>query len=228
MIDVIELTPDDVVWPFGSDPFVRIGKSHWPHTTRIDPFPCYSHDVGIVRRCVKSLNTFWHLPFDLTYYLMPFDTNHGTNGWFQIDTDHLEDKTKKHFGSVTLAGKRIPIHPAMTRYLCFHEFGHAVEEAIALSRGLSVGCDAIQPEYAEVRGLTPQKEYGGDNWHKNVCEVLACDFRILIAAAEPEFWPHPGIPRPEEVPAIKVWWANELVKNMEQSRLAKLDSTTED
>src|SRR5215213_6319894 len=35
----------------------------------------------------------------------------------------------------------------------------------------------------------------GGTWHSRPQEIFACDFRILVAGFELEFWPHPGIPR---------------------------------
>jgi hypothetical protein len=227
MIDVIELTKDDVVWPFDSEPFVRIGKQRWRRSTKIDPFPCYSHDVNLVREYAAKVGELWHLPFDLSYWILPFEEPGRTNGWFTPDCDHNEDNTKTWFGNITLAGKRIPPHPAMTRYLTIHEAGHAVEEAIAMSRNLRVGEDAIQGEYAEIRGLSPEKEYGGGRWHNSTCEVLANDFRILVTGVETEFWPHPGIPRPEECGPIQDWWHSEMVKMREARQLMLEDNREE-
>jgi hypothetical protein len=49
--------------------------------------------------------------------------------------------------------------------------------------------------------------YGALTWHTAMGEIFADDFRILIPKIELEHWPHPGIPRPEEVEEIKIWWA---------------------
>jgi hypothetical protein len=51
-------------------------------------------------------------------------------------------------------------------------------------------------EYAQLRGCDPATPYGGGTWHKSPGELLANDFRILVAGVEPEFWPHPGSPTP--------------------------------
>ena len=48
-------------------------------------------------------------------------------------------------------------------------------------------------------------------------EVFACDFRLLVCDTEPEFWPHPGVPRPEGILAIRAWWLTALVR-LEEAR----------
>jgi hypothetical protein len=63
----------------------------------------------------------------------------------------------------------------------------------------------------------------GGTWHDSACEILACDFRILVTGMEAEFWPHPGIPRPEMVPALRDWWDAALAR-LADARAARLSA----
>jgi hypothetical protein len=113
-------------------------------------------------------------------------------------------------GIIFLCGKRVPPHPAVTRYLVAHEYGHNVEYMLNIARGAQSAWDeALSIEYAQVRGLPDSTLHHGDggNWHDSIHEIIACDFRILVCETEVEFWPHAGIARPEHVPALAAWWA---------------------
>ncbi len=68
--------------------------------------------------------------------------------------------------------------------------------------------DRMDREYAQLRGLPVDERalYGGGRWHAAIGELFANDFRILVARAELEFWPHPGFPRPETLPVVVEFW----------------------
>jgi hypothetical protein len=141
-----------------------------------------------------------------------------TNGWAEVDHRYYDDdcakpccadKTVKWDGIIVLAGKRIPPHPAMTRYLVAHEYGHHVEYELLHRRGLDPGDSVVRDEYARMRGC-PDVNYGGGTWHKSPGELLANDFRIVVAGVEPEFWPHPGFTHPLEDALVQRWWAENL------------------
>jgi hypothetical protein len=213
LIEVVELTRDDVVWPFHGVPYIKVGGKY-ERREEVDPFPCYTHDAGLARELAAYIDSLWYIPFKVNIHLVPFDSPARTNGWATMSAlDYGSDgKCNSWVADIVLCGKRVPIHPAITRYLLGHEPGHVVEDAIAYGRGLVPDTRAILPEYAALRGLTYSNAYGGGRWDSNVGEMLANDFRILIAQLETEFWPHPGIPRPEDCPQIIDWWQTERQK----------------
>ncbi|MGI8334376.1 hypothetical protein ACRYCC_30870 [Actinomadura scrupuli] len=47
----------------------------------------------------------------------------------------------------------------------------------------------------------------GGTWYDGIHEIWACDFRILVCQVETEYWPHPGVPRPEEARGLAGWWS---------------------
>ncbi len=96
----------------------------------------------------------------------------------------------------------------MTRYLVAHEYGHHVEYQLSIARGARHAHDpALMEEYAKLRGLPEQVHDGsGGRWHDSAHEVFACDFRVLVARVEMEFWPHPGVPGPAERFGLGRWW----------------------
>ncbi len=107
-----------------------------------------------------------------------------------------------------LSAKRIPIHPAMVRYLVAHEYGHAAFHHVARLMGYLDGeRDRLEAKYiAEVRGadLSPPK-YSGGRWHRAFGEIIANDFRVAVMGREAEFWPH-DLPRPVVGDSVEAWW----------------------
>jgi hypothetical protein len=105
-----------------------------------------------------------------------------------------------------LFGKRTPIHPATTRALVAHEYGHAVDRAIASKRfSGSQPTTKLREEYAAIRKLPKRDYYGPGTWHEMPAELVANDFRWLVMGIEREFWPH-NVPTPDQVPEIVDWW----------------------
>jgi hypothetical protein len=174
--------------------------------TEVDPFPSYGHDPVLVKKVANQVSKLFPLPFPVHFYLPKFETLDRVNGWTEIRNKW----TKKHQNPapvekavIVLSGKRIPIHPAMTRYLVAHEYGHAVEEH--LLRVLGKKDHEFRDEYVKLRGLKKQKYYGGGTWHVSSGEVFANDFRIIICGIEQEYWPHQGVPFPSPSKAPKAW-----------------------
>ena len=110
-------------------------------------------------------------------------------------------------GVIVISGKRIPIMPAMTRYLVSHEYGHLVETALVKAKRLDIN------EYAKMRGCDSRNTefYGGRTWHKAFGEIFANDFRIIVCDREPEFWPHP-VCHPSSDKALIEWWIAQAEK----------------
>jgi len=212
--------PQDVIWPFHRQQAeVRLAHRFGTRIEQVDPFPGYSHDRAIVTATVAAVEGAYPLPdpFAPRYFLLPVDTPAHTNGWtdrgWEYRRNRKPDAERRWAGSIILCGKRIPPHPATTRYLVAHEFGHVVHYWIAHVEGEDDEGEALYRRYAKLRGLRAAKSYGGGTWHASTSELFANDFRILVTGVEPDYWPHPGIPRPEEKPAIVTWWKEEVARH---------------
>lgn len=215
---IVTVPPSDLHWPFGnrSEPCLRVGGTRWPRSVAVDPFPSYAHDPGLVMQTAAQVEARFPVGAPPTYYVLPFEDLARTNGAQACEVDH---RVTPPAGErlpivqwITLSAKRIPIHPAVTRYLVAHEYGHAVEDWITWSRGLQNHDDTVRREYAEMRGIDPDVSAEGGTWHAAAGEVMACDFRLIVCGVEGGYWPHPGITRPEDVPAAREWWMEQREK----------------
>ena len=209
MTEVIEVTRDDLRWNLGDGtPTAKIPGGR----TEVDPFPCYPHDLDLVRATLADVEAAARLPMvPAAIYVLHVEALSRTNGWASPEYEWDEDAGKWDYtpGTIVLSGKRIPLHPAMTRYLVSHEYGHHVEYAISKARGLDPHQEELREEYAKIRRLDAEEcmAYGGGLWHTNVGELFANDFRILVAEQETEFWPHPGFTRPQKLKGVQRFWS---------------------
>jgi hypothetical protein len=207
---VIEVTAADIQWSFNDGkPRVKVG-----YLTEIDPFAAYPHDVRLVRESLRATEHAFRAAHPPTIFVLHHEALARTNGWAQPETEYDADtgKSARAPGYIVLSGKRIPPHPAVTRYVVPHEYGHHVQYEVQDRRGMELHGNGILPEYAQVRGLDydAHSAYGGGCWHSNIGELFANDFRILVADAETDFWPHPGFKRPERVKGLAAWWKENL------------------
>lgn len=206
---------DDLQWGFQeAQPGFQVPSGSYTRRVNVDPFPCYSHDREIVEVEAARVAKAFPLPSDVTICILDREPLERTNAWCDCSNiwSGKEETPPRWTATIVMAGKRIPPHPAMTRYLVAHEYGHAVARHL---KGSEDDKRTLYDEYQRVRGFTTARSYGGGTWHASVEELFANDFRILVVGAEVEFWPHPGFARPEGVPAIVEYW-----KKATETRLA--------
>lgn len=198
------MTDADLHWPWSSEPRYKAGATY----TTVDPFPCYAHNTADVEETLRLVEKACPLPLPPTVYILSHESPSRTNGWCESKTEWSdeEDAWVPAPAQIVLAGKRIPPHPAVTRYLVSHEYGHAVEYALLTARGVEQYDETIRDEYAELRGIEKPDYYGGRTWHACPGELIANDFRCLVAKVETEFWPHAGFAHPATMPAVQQWW----------------------
>lgn len=229
------LTPDDLDWPLGrmdgGGPCYKVGAGQYKREIRVDPYPSYAADLGLVEdlvgRCMEAfpLNG---APAELAILSHEFADRVNGMTWEETLWKRDDGKEWKDFfpcacgcgdlveangqaHTIVLSGKRIPLHPAMIRYLVPHEYGHAVAHAIRRRMGYRGSEDAkFEARYMTVRGgEASAKRYIGGRWHLDAGEIIANDFRVLFLGAETEFWPH-EIPPPMPDSPIATWWGNAL------------------
>jgi hypothetical protein len=188
----------------------------WRHslftsTATFDPFPAYPHPVEDVKRAAAHVGSCCPPSWNVDLFIADREEVGRSNGFSNItENSHYEGDEwvqEEPTGVIMLSGKRVPPHPAVTRYLVAHEYGHNVEWMLNKARGAKTTHDEkLVEEYAQLRGMTSTHHGSGGRWHDSAHEVLACDFRILVCEVEPDYWPHPGVPRPEAVDGLANWW----------------------
>lgn len=199
----------------------------WDGST-FDPFPAYPHDVQLVTEIAQRVAEVCPPLWDVALMVADREETGRTNAHSHVEQrghyegdDWVQDPP---CGLIMLAGKRIPPHPAMTRHLVAHEYGHQVQRMLTLLRERPhLEDDAVLREYAAARGLPESSvRYGsGGRWHDAAGEIFACDFRILVCGLEAEYWPHPGVPRPESIPGLNAWWDAAIKEIREPANLAE-------
>lgn len=225
-LNVIEHTRDDIAWPFEGEPKIYVGPGRSRRTVTVDPTPAYPHDHGLVADILEKVAQKFPIDWPVTVHVLPVEEVGRTNGATSIDCVYDYDAPlvnnrypATYHPTIHLSGKRIPPHPAMTRYLVAHEYGHVVEEWLNLGwGGKELWDDTLIREYAELRKLPARpSSYGAGTWHAAHGEVFANDFRILVCGIEREFWPHPGIERPDGLHAVRRFWRNAVRRSNTQS-----------
>lgn len=201
---------DELHWGFdGGGAKLKIKGNYWEE---VDPFPCYHHDLSIVDETIKKAQAGFLIEprRGPRYSVLAYDTKSHVNGWCNVGYDYTVEKEDGSYPwhiEIAMMGKRTPIHPAMTRFVTAHEYGHGVEDVLERKLKENPNGYMLRPDYAEIRGMENSDEfYGGRTWHRSIGEIFADDFRLLMAKVELEHWPHPGIERPENLPKVKAWW----------------------
>jgi hypothetical protein len=209
-INVVSLTQDDLMWDWDTGPYWKTRPAlhdGWGTREKVDPTPAYGHDAAAVAREAEYVHTRFPIGVPTTIHVAQWESLSRTNGWCSQDWGKDAEGNRVWEASIALGGKRIPPLPAMTRYLVSHEYGHAVDNWLCEQREVPV--NGLDEEYAKLRDLAPTRYYGPGAWHLNVGEVIANDFRIIVARREVEFWPHPTT-HPLEDKAVKAWWRKAL------------------
>jgi hypothetical protein len=200
-------------WGFSSSWPVYRGAYSGVH---LDPMPCYSHDLEVVSETLKLVEAAWPAEVPITFHIADFEETTRTLAHTQSEQNWVDDKEgdeddghwEINASHIFLSGKRTPIHPAVTRYLVGHEYGHAVEDWIWSRLGTEE--KEMQVEYAKIRPGTDVHHGDVGVWHNATSEVMACDFRILIAKIEKDYWPHYGVARPGA--KQRAWWRKHMPK----------------
>lgn len=216
MTNVFTVVPIDVMagstWDWSSSqPGWRAQR--YGRMSLFDPFPAYRHDLAVIADTAAAIAEVCPPRWDVAIYAPDREEIGRTNGFSDMwgERDPVDERFKRFQGMIFMSGKRIPIHPAMTRYLVAHEYGHQMQWMLVHARG-NVGNpqdEKILSEYAAMRGLPTTVHYGsGGRWHDSCAEIFACDFRIVVCEIETEFWPHPEVPRPSG--AVDAWWQQAL------------------
>jgi hypothetical protein len=209
-LQVIPINDSDLSWGFTDTmPSFSVKSGRYGRREKVDPFPCYPHDLTLVQSEAERTASLFPVPFPVHVYVSAFEMEGRTNAhaYTEYDYDYDADKVDGEYavrsgsGTIVISGKRIPIMPSMTRYLVSHEYGHLVEEALKKAKRLEI------EEYAKMRGCEPRGAafYGGRTWHKSFGEIFANDFRIIVCDREPEFWPHPVV-HPLKARKVINWW----------------------
>ena len=174
---VVELTTPSFGFDDKGPAYYPTHAGTWARAEHVDPAPAYSHDAGLVRQELAHLRTVAPLTFPLAVVLLSHEVTSRTNGHYCDDRAYTKDgRVEFPVGIIVLSGKRIPIHPAMTRYLVAHEYGHGVEYHLARLR--KVKDRQILEQYVERVRPDAERGYGCGKWHSNVGELFANDFRI--------------------------------------------------
>lgn len=182
-----------------------------PLRVEVDPAPAYTHDQALVEQELAALQRIAPISAPLAIVLLSHEFIGRTNGQCTNTSAWIrETNEQKPVSLIVLCGKRIPIHPAMTRYLVAHEYGHAVEEELRRRRG--VKDFQIRTDYQQRVRPDTSGAYGCGRWHASIGELFANDFRILVAEREIEFWPHPGFERPEANLAAVGFWTQAIAE----------------
>lgn len=198
----LKLDPKEVYWNFqhNSSPYFSIQSlfKSYPDSINIDPFPCSTHNMDLLKKHVTEVESKFKIHAPVRWIILPFETTCHTNATayhYAIYNDK-KPKLKERYcfeGFVAMSGKRTIVHPAMTRYLAGHEYGHMVDYWITaqMNKGKEhANENTFRRLYAEMRGLPFGGGYGGGRWIDNIGEIIADDFRIAVAGIDEDFYEH--------------------------------------
>lgn len=233
-IEVVTRDFTDIRWSYDSDPTVVPGAQfNKRYGNKVQPAPCYGHDVGLVKELLQECHEKAPLCAPVTVTVLHMIDGHQTNGWAQQDWDYYscnhpdpcyecdvydgneKIRSRNWDGIIVLSGRNTEIHPAIARYVVPHEYGHVVSYALDLLRynnTKSSPGDKVIREWAKVRRLPEELwdlPYGITNHHRMPGEIFANDFRYYVMERETEWWPHSDSVKPLGAPGTKramTWW----------------------
>lgn len=212
---IIQLTGPDLNWNFESGKPYFNTISYSPYKSRrinVDPFPCSQHNIELLTSHIEKIETAFPVGSCVRYYVFPFEIEGRTNAWASsMEVWDEEGKKKTPIESdIVFSGKRTIIHPAMTKYLVAHEYGHVVDKWIqhCMKKEKETNNDQediFHKEYADMRGIPMSVGYGGGRWIDAIVEIIADDFRIIVGKTDIDFYPH-SCTHPLESPEVKKFW----------------------
>lgn len=189
-------------WRFNSpESIIQIGTGNKINVS-IDPFPCYTHDLEVIKTNLERVQERT-VQIPVQIYVSSFETKTRENAFSQFHYKEFTDgKWEKEY-IIHFSGKRTPIHPILTKYLVGHEYGHLFE--YWYEEQLNLTKEAVLESYADFRNLVLPI-----HWHKNIQEIFAEDFRVLVAKIDVQYWPHKDVARPETIEGLKEWWVKTI------------------
>lgn len=229
MIEVTQLEDADLIYQFTEQlPHYKLKGFSWGHQVVVDPFPCYRHNYGLIWQTAQQLAKKFPLGMVVRYYVLAHEPISRTNATTYHDEDYDSALTiKPQMAEIIMNGKRVCIHPAMTKYLTVHEYGHAVYYWLSEVFGFdNKDPDGLYRKYCEVRHInfneSRRSVYGGRKWHLDIGEVFANDFRIVVGNESSEWWPHTNHTEPLTATGVVDWWI--AAGEASQKYLAKKES----
>lgn len=221
MANLVVKRTDEVVWPFSGEPHYKIKRelSGYSRNVKIDPFPCIVHNLDLMRERIEFIEAAFPIGALKRWLVLPYEVTERVNAWASHDyiwsngTDPEKDLAKKKNRLelfVVFSGKRSNIHPAMTRFLVAHEYGHWVDywiTSIMKEENYSNDEEIFRKKYAEIRGIpyVDDENYGGGNYHDSLAEIIADDFRIVVGGTDVDYYQH-SCTHPLKDPNVVAYW----------------------
>lgn len=209
---VILLKDEELQQGFGDDkPYfsVKIADCDYPEILNVDSFPCYHHNRDLVVELAAKCEKIFPINPKPHYIIVPFEGVCRTNG--QASHSHLyRDGESISYPYIVLWGKRT-VPGLMTTYLVGHEITHNIESFICRKRGFEANTFKFREEYAKMRGVEANYNYGARRWHTNIGEIIANDGRICCFNIEPNFWPH-DCEHPKNLLHVNQFWSDLMME----------------
>lgn len=208
---IIVKKPEELIWPFEGHPRYNYNYEFHKYTRSIivDPFPCTMHDPKLLAEEVEIIEDKFPIGSFLRWIILPHEVESRVNAWAQKDfiyTDDSEEqealkKRHKLDCAIVFSGKRSNIHPAMTKFLVAHEYGHIVDHWITacMKEELDSRDDRLfEKTWCEFRSVKwkDDNDYGGGRYRNSITEMIADEFRIVIGRVDIDIWQHDSIEHP--------------------------------
>jgi hypothetical protein len=211
-IEVKTMTAADLNWSFDDKPptyYLKTPNAEWGHRVEVDPHPCHAHSEKLVKELAAKVPDIIQIEYHATAFLLSHECVGRSNGQASENRVYKKLKPNPLDFVIVLHGKRIPLHPAMTRYLFFHEAAHCIDYYICNKLGLKDS--GLDEDYAKFRDIPYSTKYGSMYWPTATGEIIANDIRVALFNAELEFWPHP-VAHPNEfgIEKIRDFWLSKV------------------